>query len=221
MPERGTQAQPGEGRPDPGLPGPRPSGPAQPNQGQSGPGPKAPKVSDSAQKSPAFSSPDQQSSVRAESDPQSLHGSDSVQQSPADSCPDLGTPVRRSPSQQSPVGSDPIQQSRVRTDSVNQAPTCSDLFSSGGPAPSTDPAQLLLTGPRPCHRGGRCRELLSTLFIWGIALFVTSVFSGNAVELGVRIASLIPLILTFYRWKNFGLSIFAAVLSYYLLNLAV
>ena len=53
------------------------------------------------------------------------------------------------------------------------------------------------------------------------ALFVTSVFSGNAVELGVRIASLIPLILTFYRWKNFGLSIFAAVLSYYLLNLAV
>lgn len=53
------------------------------------------------------------------------------------------------------------------------------------------------------------------------ALFVTSVFTPDAAEFGVRVAALFPLILTFYRWRNFGLSIFAAVLSYYLLRLAV
>jgi len=53
------------------------------------------------------------------------------------------------------------------------------------------------------------------------ALFVTSTFTTNAGEMGLRVLALIPLILTFYRWKNFGVSIVAAVLSYYLLRLAV
>ncbi len=53
------------------------------------------------------------------------------------------------------------------------------------------------------------------------ALFVTATFTGDAVELGVRVAALFPLILSFYRWKNFGLSIAVAVLSYYLFKLAV
>ncbi len=39
------------------------------------------------------------------------------------------------------------------------------------------------------------------------ALFVTSTFTTNAGEMGLRVLALIPLILTFNRWKNFGVSI--------------
>ncbi|MBO8179072.1 MAG: AzlD domain-containing protein [Archaeoglobus sp.] len=53
------------------------------------------------------------------------------------------------------------------------------------------------------------------------ALFVTSIFTTNAGEMGLRVLALIPLILTFNRWKNFGISIIAAIISYYLLRLAV
>lgn len=53
------------------------------------------------------------------------------------------------------------------------------------------------------------------------ALFATSVFTPDAPEFGIRAAALTPLILTFYRWRNFGLSIAVAVLSYYLIRVVM
>lgn len=50
------------------------------------------------------------------------------------------------------------------------------------------------------------------------ALFVTTTFTTEFEEMSIRFLALFPVILSYYRWRNFGISVFAGVVGYFMIK---